>query len=492
MTESHKAGCRRKGCIIPAASITLIVAMLVGREVYIAATAMPGSTVNYRAKATELVDSYQPKGGENGWGALLDAVDVYNAAAAQDSSGIGWSDAFKLALDPLSYDPARTLYPLERYLSTAESATSSLKEQGIHDHLDRLADASTYTRQLPLGGRLATVLLPELLPAIAIGRSLALELRRASELHDDAATARAVVRSLALGKAISQQHSLMDRLVAIAMFGILSRELRFALTERPPAQQELDRIADALDRYRLPALKLAIEGEHINILDTIQWAHTDDGYGNGRLIVSRLNMSELLGGPSTNSGLSSAIANLSSIRYPRKRQTIRQANTLFESLFEYSELTRQERLSQTSSPYDSIDALPRRQVVLRMLVPAFGKAIAANDVHNAHYAGTRTMVAIEQFNAHRGHYPSSLDELVPDLLTVLPIDPFAPDGRFIYRTFDPATDPFGRSYTLYSVGYDGNDDGGQVIDDDQPQNALERDHPGTDFVFNLPRPDAGD
>ena len=152
MTESHKAGCRRKGCIIPAASIALIVAVLVGREVYIAATATPGSAVNYRAKATELVDSYQPKGGENGWGALLDAVDVYNAAAAQDSSGIGWSDAFKFALDPSSYDPARTLYPLERYLSTAECATAASKAPRILDHLEPLAAAVTDPRHLPLGG----------------------------------------------------------------------------------------------------------------------------------------------------------------------------------------------------------------------------------------------------------------------------------------------------------------------------------------------------
>ena len=157
MTESHKTGCQRKGCIIPAVSIALLIAFFIGREVYLALTATPGSAVNYRAKATELVDSYQPKGGENGWDALLDAVDIYNAASAQDSSGIAWSDAFKFALDPSSYDPERTLYSLEQYLSTAESATAALEEQGIHDHLDRLADASTYTRQLPLGGRLATV-----------------------------------------------------------------------------------------------------------------------------------------------------------------------------------------------------------------------------------------------------------------------------------------------------------------------------------------------
>lgn len=63
--------------------------------------------------------------------------------------------------------------------------------------------------------------------------------------------------------------------------------------------------------------------------------------------------------------------------------------------------------------------------------------------------------AIERFRIDTGTFPSSLDALVPNYLSRPPVDPGS--GKpFIYQTID-------NSYLLYSVGWNGLDDGG-IID----------------------------
>jgi len=88
------------------------------------------------------------------------------------------------------------------------------------------------------------------------------------------------------------------------------------------------------------------------------------------------------------------------------------------------------------SRYGSIDRMP-----------AIGRRVEAEE------EGARTALALIVFKAEHGRYPARLEDLVPTYLPVLRPDPFSGqplryrierDGRF----------------TLYSVGEDGRDDGG--------------------------------
>lgn len=67
-----------------------------------------------------------------------------------------------------------------------------------------------------------------------------------------------------------------------------------------------------------------------------------------------------------------------------------------------------------------------------------------------------TALAIRLFQVDNGRRPASLTELVPQYLTEVPLDPLSPDGgRIRYR-------PDADQAVLYSVGADGNDNGGVV------------------------------
>jgi hypothetical protein len=73
-------------------------------------------------------------------------------------------------------------------------------------------------------------------------------------------------------------------------------------------------------------------------------------------------------------------------------------------------------------------------------------------------------LALEAFRAERGGYPASLAELAPAYLDEVPVDTMDPDGGPLsylasYDSDAPADER--RPYLLYSVGWDGEDEGGR-------------------------------
>jgi hypothetical protein len=90
---------------------------------------------------------------------------------------------------------------------------------------------------------------------------------------------------------------------------------------------------------------------------------------------------------------------------------------------------------------------------------------------------TETAIAIRRWQVRHGALPASLQELTPELLPAVPIDPL--DGKPL--RYKPGTNGM---FLLYSVGYDFKDDGG----DAQPEKnsttfAFER---GRDLVWPMP------
>ena len=178
------------------------------------------------------------------------------------------------------------------------------------------------------------------------------------------------------------------------------------------------------------------------------------------------------------------------------------------------------------------ESLPRRYLLLRIVVPAVGHCINARNQSDLEVAATRLMLAIELYNARNGRYPAALADLVPSILPSLPTDPISLKG-FGYRllsapeggtglppvpnsqaqsqppgaapgqsprrpnTDPPPIDPMSilrpdgspRPYLLYSFGYDGIDNRGKTTKSSQSGRTALRNSiggPGLDFIFNEP------
>ncbi len=107
--------------------------------------------------------------------------------------------------------------------------------------------------------------------------------------------------------------------------------------------------------------------------------------------------------------------------------------------------------------------------------------------------GVRLLLCVERFRAAYGRLPDRLDELSPAFIDELPRDLWG-EGPLKYVRADPSTDPFGRSYLIYSIGGDGTDDGSKSV-----RRASERQRllwapvptelQGFDYIINTPSGD---
>ena len=146
-------------------------------------------------------------------------------------------------------------------------------------------------------------------------------------------------------------------------------------------------------------------------------------------------------------------------------------------------------IAQAKRPYDPSYSGPPKSsdLAVEIIVPVFLPA------HFRHLQGEMedslftAAVALRAYHARHNDYPTSLDALVRDgILTRIPTDPFAPalNTPLGYRRNSD------RTYTLYSVGPDGRDDGGKPVnatqqsDNTKPRYFPEKDDKG-DWVVGV-------
>ncbi len=103
-----------------------------------------------------------------------------------------------------------------------------------------------------------------------------------------------------------------------------------------------------------------------------------------------------------------------------------------------------------------------------LLIPAIYGTEESVNREQVTYKLMLTGLALSIYKAERGNYPESLDKLVPDLLSEVPVDDFS--GKpLIYKLADDKT-----GYLLYSVGPNGQDDGGKrTFDTDEDDIVLQ-------------------
>jgi hypothetical protein len=114
------------------------------------------------------------------------------------------------------------------------------------------------------------------------------------------------------------------------------------------------------------------------------------------------------------------------------------------------------------------------------LLPALGSCLRQHFYVLAYRRLAATALAIRLYEFEHEHRPHALNELVPDYIPAIPLDPFSADGAPIgYR---PDADP----PVLYSVGDDGVDDGGEFAVTDF--GTVDRESKDWVFFLNGDRP----
>jgi hypothetical protein len=116
----------------------------------------------------------------------------------------------------------------------------------------------------------------------------------------------------------------------------------------------------------------------------------------------------------------------------------------------------------------------RRQIekapLVRLLFPALEKVSEAARRKLAHVRCMIVTLAVERYRQKHGTWPETLNQLVPEMIPEVPLDPFDGEPLRYIRLED--------GVIIYSVGVDGVDNGG-ALDLENPT------RPGADLGFRL-------
>jgi hypothetical protein len=290
---------------------------------------------------------------------------------------------------------------------------------------------------------------------------------RSAALAGDGATALADVKDLV---AIAEQTfepkaSLVEQLVGMALHGVAVGTAGRILADTPGiwSDDQLRDLAHRIAAFRGGSWSFDFDMVRIGFEDLLQRAYTDDGNGDGRITPEGLRMLAEYANyglpllPVAGSGVAAFMGSREENR-SAYRQMLDSMIAPHEGVpwkWDRAELLDlQQRFF--GPPQSSTERLRYWHVAL--LLPGVDGVFTAGEREHQLQDATLAAIALELWHRHHDRWPATLDELVPSLLPAVPVDRV--DGkplRYVVHDGQPL---------LYSVGEDGQDDGGSGNPDD--------------------------
>lgn len=448
-------------------------------------------TTDYAAKINDLVAAHQVQYADqaNAWPELVKVLSTSQATFDAVRAARIDTDANELP-DPLvlrsvtSTPSSKRPYPEK--VAAAQRVMDDLTAQEVFKNLDALATRKHVARTLASnGGVLKLSVFPEYFSARNLARANAMRFHKAVERSDFDGVVKSFESGLALGRCFTHQGLVLERVSGQAIVSLHSEALHQVVGEIQDERVLRDMLA-AVDRQStFPKLSLAIESERLSMLDRIQHVFSDLGDGHGYLLPQRYFVS----GSVQLKDLSTKMW-LVGISTAGRRQTAEALNVYCDKVIAHVKMPRPDAIRSGFQPDAEKERLPR-EIVLVQALTSFDTAIFSDDMLKLEFAGLRAALAVEIWRrGHGGVPPATLDDLVPGILSEVPVDVFT--GKPLgYKVLAPGSDAAGRRYLLYSFGADGVDDGGVEMPDD-PGESVNRYKAvgrtpgprGYDFVIN--------
>ncbi|MFZ4574932.1 MAG: hypothetical protein ACOYN0_11080 [Phycisphaerales bacterium] len=324
-------------------------------------------------------------------------------------------------------------------------------------------------------GRLLTMLLPDLGKSRNLVRIEMARMQQAVDAGDATAAAAAFEESFAIGRILSHQSTLIDRLVGIAALNLAVTEAKEAIGAGKATTAMLSAWESAMERQLpLAPVSLAVEGERLSVMDTIRWAYEGDDLSAAKMTE----VQSLAGGDAAKdyTKLGGSLAT--------RAESTKNANGLFDKFARYASTPRTGRGGLGFEPDKLVEELPSGEILLRVMVPNIRRLMMSDDQLQMQLAAVRAMIALERHKAAKGEYPATLADLGAATAAKL-IDPFS--GKTLgYKLLDAKGANANAGYLLYSAGVDGTDNGGKQSDDPYAAMSSKPEGKGLDFLLSGP------
>ncbi|MBC7771841.1 MAG: hypothetical protein H7210_05060 [Pyrinomonadaceae bacterium] len=432
------------------------------------------TSTDFAAEIQKLVEEFQPPSAKtadavNGWPKLIEAAAILyrlqqEARPAGDAADGGPVPNFQVFLDKefaagMADDERQTVEDLTRKLleraikagvpaKLAEARRSSRMIRARVDSPERAAQNISLGADDEYDGRLFNVLLPEVGMFRHLARMNAVLMQEAAASGDWRGFTDAMENNLAIGRACVGQMLVIDRLVGSAIHALTITTALKQISLRQPSEDVLAVVSAAVERQLMepPPLDCQLRGERPLDLDCFRWVFENADKLDAKQLADLTGRSEQSTIPVTLGGLN-------------RDTCVRLVEEMSLKCRQYAVLPATQRLTaETPDEWFESQRGPETLLV-GILLPAVQKACASEDLISITRAGFRAVLAVERCQRQTGRWPTSWEDVIArGLLTAPPADVVT--GQTLrYKLLD-ALDAQGRTYLIYSIGTDMEDNGG--------------------------------
>jgi hypothetical protein len=468
-------------------AIALVLVLLVISLLVWAYTVEPVASTDYAQAMIALSEEAQPPG-ENAWPYVEQACAILTHVQDQYDPRMNASVTTTLyALAPISPESS----PEE--VELAYAYLEALERTEVYDLLDRAMRCPRMIRPVDTGetDALIGILLPYVTTTRGLAKANTVRMVHGIEQGDIDTAVEAFEQNLALTRHLCHQTTLIEHLVGYAIVSMTLDRLTAALDDRTKYANTLVRFAAAMDRQGpVPSVELALRGEQLSMLDMVQRTFSDDGNGSGWFLLAFVESDPLgLGtgngmgpiGPGTPAG--PRILNIGGLAFASRADHVREINFMVDESVRLLHLPAADRANDPFNVGTHVQQLGWRYRLLNVLIPTVTQILPTCDTIKLKWDGLRLRLAIECHRAKYGSFPASLDELVPEWIDDLPVDPYN-GGPLVYQVLTSARGE--EDYRLVSYGIDGKDD--TLVTGEEDPEAFIDDEAAGDFVIHAPTP----
>jgi hypothetical protein len=338
-------------------------------------------------------------------------------------------------------------------------------------------DLSLYTYMGPHPPLFQT-LLPHLGPMRNLTRLMAADTSRAIEAGDAEVAYSNIIAMLGLACHADEHPLLISGLVRMSLQNYAYRSAQEVMIARPDlwSDDQLRNLA-----HRIAAIEMTpddwFNGERFWFYDYLQRTYTDDGHGGGQITsrgadATAMYSDGIMSSPPTTSRSAVIAASLpvaAALLAPRDDM-----RRVYDSLMDQSILESHRSLWADDGLETVEDVILKmnesfrtriRYAPILIFMPAMSAVNRNIHTQEGYRDGVLVGIALELYKRQHGDWPGELDELVPGYLPSVPVDRLT-GNPVRYRVT-------GDGPVVYSVGVDGDDDGGRPPVDltDEPKNA---------------------
>ena len=331
-----------------------------------------------------------------------------------------------------------------------------------------------------------------ILPHLAELKELAKLGRWQARMHIDANQPRQALEDcLSIARAGSHwqqgKGTLVEQLVGLALSGLGYTEILNIAGTKDLSSVDLKHLQqELLQAYPQSFPLMNMEGERLLFMDAVQRLFTEGGPGGGHLVPHKLTyLGDITG--------SADEVRINMVRLPfytaaamvhaGRDETIAKGNEIYDRLGKLAKMSPYEKhISDPNGIEGMISTLPKyRYFLIHLLMPAIDRVSEIAYRGKASHQATITVLALRRWRLEKNEYPANLDELIAaGYLKELPADPFS-DKTLVYKKT-------GDDFTLYSVGFNFKDDGGESGKDSYGRPTKWRDNGDTVF-WPVPKPE---